>query len=152
MTNAKDLLSWYDAAMTESNPMTNDQQAYDRAMAHNALLREALAEPHLCADSSTGCPVCEALNATDASVEAWKARQNNGAYQRGYAEAERLGNIEIERLKQALQNVIKNDKTYYNHHDPRPDGRLPKEDGGTIWLTPKEIAKRALPQPPKEGN
>lgn len=87
-----------------------------------------------------------------ADVEAWRAKENDAAYQRGYAEAERLGNIEIEGLKQALQNVIKNDKTYYNHHDPRPDGRLPKEDGGTIWLTPKEIAKRALPQPPKEAS
>lgn len=55
------------------------------------------------------------------------------------------------RMAKALKGVIENDKTHYNHHDPRPDGRLPREDGGTIWLTPKEIAKRALPKPPKEG-
>lgn len=53
------------------------------------------------------------------------------------------------KLANALQSVIENDKTYYNHHDPRPDGRLPKENGGTIWLTPKEIARRAL-SPSKE--
>jgi hypothetical protein len=30
------------------------------------------------------------------------------------------------------------------HHQPRPDGKLPREEGGTCWLTPKQIAAAAL--------
>ncbi len=51
---------------------------------------------------------------------------------------------ENERLRKALQGVIENDKTTYRHHEPRRDGMKPGKDGGTIWLTPTEIAKRAL--------
>ena len=51
---------------------------------------------------------------------------------------------ENERLKEALQSVIEADKTIYKHHEPRPDGRLPKENGGTIWMTPKQIAQGVL--------
>ncbi len=54
----------------------------------------------------------------------------------------------IDKLRQSLDDIIKNDSTHYNHHQPRQfDGRTPKEDGGTIWLTPKEIARRALRTP-----
>lgn len=93
----------------------------------------------------------DTLNTTEVSVKAWQAKERNEAYQNGYAEAERLGNIEIEGLKEALKSIIEVDKTIYKHHEPRPDGRLPKENGGTIWFTPKEIAKMVLPQPPKEA-
>lgn len=51
---------------------------------------------------------------------------------------------EIKNLREALQSVIEADKTTYRHHEPRPDGRLPKENGGTIWMTPKEIAQGVL--------
>ena len=44
-----------------------------------------------------------------------------------------------------LQEIVRNDATYYAHHEPRRwDGRKPSERGGTIWLTPKELATGAL--------
>lgn len=55
--------------------MTNDlQQAYDRAMAHNAILREVLDRCCLCVDIGDTCMCCEALNATEADVEAWEKK------------------------------------------------------------------------------
>lgn len=49
------------------------------------------------------------------------------------------------RYREALESVIQNDKTYYNHHEPRPyDDKVPKEDGGTIWMTPRQVAERRL--------
>ena len=54
----------------------------------------------------------------------------------------------ITELEEALRSCARNDKTAYFHHEPRPfDGRCPTEaDGtaGTIWLTPREIARRVL--------
>lgn len=59
---------------------------------------------------------------------------------------------EIERLRSALRSVIENDGTRYDHHQPRrSDGKKPRELGsGTIWLTPEEIATRALRSPTPE--
>ncbi len=50
----------------------------------------------------------------------------------------------LEYLRGRAEVVIENDKTCYDHHEPRPDGKNPREDGGTCWLTPKEIAKYML--------
>lgn len=47
-------------------------------------------------------------------------------------------------LAERMAHIIDVDKTCYRHHEARPDGKLPREDGGTIWLTPKEMAKNAL--------
>jgi hypothetical protein len=50
-------------------------------------------------------------------------------------------------LEEALRRCARNDKSQYAHHEARPfDGRKPgtREQGGTIWLTPREIARRAL--------
>lgn len=47
-------------------------------------------------------------------------------------------------LRGALERCARNDKTTYEHHEPRPDGTRPKESGGTIFLTPREIASAAL--------
>lgn len=66
--------------------MTNDQQAYDRAMAHNALLREALHDLYSEHPSTTWSEdqyVLKALNATEADAEAWLAEKTNDAYSRG---------------------------------------------------------------------
>jgi len=44
-----------------------------------------------------------------------------------------------------LQTIVRNDRSNYRHHEPRPwDDRRPDVEGGTIWLTPKELATRAL--------
>ena len=54
---------------------------------------------------------------------------------------------ERERLRAALENIIRNDRSReYEHHEKRPwDGKKPSEVGvGTRWLTPREIAKDAL--------
>lgn len=52
----------------------------------------------------------------------------------------------IDTLKLALRNAARNDKTRYNHHEPRPfDGQKPSP--GTIWLTPREIARSVLQEP-----
>ncbi|MGE4293317.1 MAG: hypothetical protein AB7E32_14045 [Desulfovibrio sp.] len=48
------------------------------------------------------------------------------------------------RLRKALSACARNDKTHYEHHEPRPDGTRPCEGEGTIWLTPREIANAAL--------
>lgn len=48
----------------------------------------------------------EALATTEADAAAWRANENDAAYQRGYEEAEKLGNIEIERLKQHNKALI----------------------------------------------
>jgi hypothetical protein len=50
-------------------------------------------------------------------------------------------------LVNALRSVVMNDKTQYKHHQTRTfDGKRPNEitAGNTIWLTPREIALRAL--------
>jgi hypothetical protein len=51
---------------------------------------------------------------------------------------------QIENMKQALNAIIENDKTQYGHHQPRPNGDMPEKTGGTIWMTPREIARSAL--------
>lgn len=45
-----------------------------------------------------------------------------------------------------LQQIVRNDETRFDHHQARRwDGRRPGEEGsGSIWLTPKDLAKRAL--------
>jgi len=57
-------------------------------------------------------------------------------------------------LERALRAAARNDATIYAHHQPRMfDRRRPEEDdsaelaGGTIWLTPREIARRVLREP-----
>ncbi len=53
----------------------------------------------------------------------------------------------IVKLQLALRNAARNDKSRYDHHEPRPwDGKKPDPDG-TIWLTPREIARHALQEP-----
>ncbi len=49
-------------------------------------------------------------------------------------------------VRESLRAIILNDKTRYEHHQYRPsDGMKPREvGGGTIFLTPKEIAEGAL--------
>jgi hypothetical protein len=49
-------------------------------------------------------------------------------------------------LARAMESIIANDKTTYQHHEARrSDGLTPREaEGGTIFLTPKEIARAAL--------
>jgi len=54
----------------------------------------------------------------------------------------------IARLEAALRSCARSDKTTYEHHEPRRfDGLRPEDDGGTIWLTPREIARCALGEP-----
>jgi hypothetical protein len=46
---------------------------------------------------------------------------------------------------ESLREIYRNDSTTYAHHQPRGfDGRKPDAFGGTIWLTPREIASNAL--------
>jgi hypothetical protein len=50
-----------------------------------------------------------------------------------------------DQLVSMLLTIVRNDKTTYEHHEKRRwDGRDPSEDGGTIWLTPREMARNAL--------
>jgi len=47
----------------------------------------------------------------------------------------------------ALQAIVRNDTTMYDHHQPRRwDGRTPEEAGDTAtrWLAPSEIARGVL--------
>ena len=65
-------------------------------------------------------------------------------YRRG-AVIERL-EARIDELENALRGAARNDKTRYDHHEARPfDGKSPHP--GTIWLTPREIARRFLREP-----
>lgn len=51
------------------------------------------------------------------------------------------------RLREALQSVIKSDKTReYNYGEKRRDGEAPGT--GQRWLTPKELAREALADAP----
>jgi len=49
---------------------------------------------------------------------------------------------------EVLQAIVRNDETYFDHHQARRwDGKAPRELGvgaGTIWLTPREIASTTL--------
>jgi hypothetical protein len=50
-----------------------------------------------------------------------------------------------ENLVSCLRTIAMVDRTTYQHHEERPrDGKRPEEAGGTIWLTPREIALRLL--------
>ena len=54
---------------------------------------------------------------------------------------------EVKRLREALEGVIRNDKTHYEHHAPRPfDGQMPEvvDTTATRWATPAEIARTIL--------
>ena len=53
--------------------------------------------------------------------------------------------IDREDLIRLLQEIVRNDSTRYEHHQPRRwDGKSPDDAGGTIWQTPKEMAIGAL--------
>lgn len=56
---------------------------------------------------------------------------------------------EVERLKGALRLMARCDRSKpYEHHEPRHfDNRLPRDAGGTVWLTPREIARNFLREP-----
>jgi hypothetical protein len=51
-----------------------------------------------------------------------------------------------QQIIELLQAIVRNDETYFTHHQARRwDGKEPTEVGrGTIFLTPKEMAMRAL--------
>lgn len=52
-----------------------------------------------------------------------------------------------------LRAICRADRTRYDHHEPRAwDGKRPKEDGGTIWLTPREKAESALKRMARNGD
>lgn len=51
---------------------------------------------------------------------------------------------ERDRLKTALEAVIELDQSKYKHHQKRPDGKLPRSNGGSCWMTPKQVAHAAL--------
>ena len=74
---------------------------------------------------------------------------NNRYLERAHDAEARVGELE-----RALRAAARNDKSHYDHHEPRPfdgmkpmDDRLPSEQRGSIWLTPREIARRALREP-----
>lgn len=53
--------------------------------------------------------------------------------------------IKRDDLIRMLQTIYRCDKTRYDHHEKRTwDGKLPEDEGGTIWLTPREMAGQAL--------
>jgi hypothetical protein len=54
--------------------------------------------------------------------------------------------IDPEQLVKLLQAIVRNDETHFEHHQPRRwDGKAPSDVGsGSIWLTPREMARRAL--------
>lgn len=52
-----------------------------------------------------------------------------------------------ENVIELLQAIYRNDETHFEHHQVRRwDGKDPHEAGfdGTIWQTPREIARNAL--------
>ena len=52
-----------------------------------------------------------------------------------------------------LRAICRADRTRYDHHEPRAwDGKRPKEDGGTIWLTPREKAESTLRRLARDGD
>ena len=56
--------------------------------------------------------------------------------------AEELAEIRAQ-LPALLRAIAMSDRTTYEHHEKRPrDGKKP--EGGTIWLTPREMAIAAL--------
>jgi len=80
------------------------------------------------------------------------------------AEAQRIGEalgaanaraasvaLALDKTAAALRAICRADRTTYNHHERRPwDGKAPREAGGTIWLTPREQAARALRGPRRD--
>jgi hypothetical protein len=51
----------------------------------------------------------------------------------------------IAQMTKAFRYVALADRTTYEHHEKRPrDGKRPEEIGGTIWLTPREVALDVL--------
>ena len=52
---------------------------------------------------------------------------------------------QVAMLIDALRAVAMNDKTAYEHHEKRrQDSKRPETAGGTIWLSPREIALETL--------
>ena len=83
-------------------------------------------------------------------------RQNAGpvAANNLYLERARVAETRVDELERALRAAARNDKSHYDHHEPRPfDGMKPMSDSmpperrGSIWLTPREIARRVLREP-----
>lgn len=69
------------------------------------------------------------------------------------AEMDRRGEVierleaRIDALESALRAAARNDRSRYDHHEARPfDGKTPGPDG-SIWLTPREIARSVLREP-----
>jgi len=57
-----------------------------------------------------------------------------------------------EEIAATLRAICRAGATVYVHHEARPwDGKKPREGGGTIWLTPREHADRALRRLASEG-
>lgn len=54
--------------------------------------------------------------------------------------------VDVKQLVAMLQIIVRNDETHFEHHQARRwDGKKPREaGGGTIWLTPREMAISAL--------
>ena len=53
--------------------------------------------------------------------------------------------IDREQLVRLFQEIVRNDATTYDHHQARRwDRKKPADAGGTIWLTPREMARQAL--------
>lgn len=82
------------------------------------------------------------------SVLGWHPVGQTDFLKRGLRHGYLKRNARIAKLEEALrfsvskfEAITRNDKTKYDHHQPRPDGELPKTEGGTIWLTPKELAE-----------
>lgn len=59
--------------------------------------------------------------------------------------AQTITRATFESLANTLRAICRADRTTYNHHEARAwDGQPPRENGGTIWLTPREQAAHAL--------
>ncbi|MDF1565293.1 MAG: hypothetical protein P1V51_19810 [Deltaproteobacteria bacterium] len=105
----------------------------------------------------TNAEMAEKLNSTERSVENWRreSRAIPGPVARlmriygASVEEEIPESVLRERLEiavEAMRAIERNDKTSYNHHEARPfDGKIPDEiDGGTCFLTPREISQYAI--------
>jgi hypothetical protein len=85
------------------------------------------------------------------------ARQNADllAANNRYLERARAAEARVDELERALRAAARNDKSVYVHHEMRPfddlrpqdDDSVPPDQRGTIWLTPREIARRVLREP-----
>lgn len=106
---------------------------------------------------ATNRELAELLNTTERSVENWR-RGTRGipgpvAKLLKIQAASLYEEVPVALLRErltkcvhAFEAIIRNDKTRYQHHEPRPsDGKTPREvDGGTCFLAPREIAEMML--------